>query len=200
MRSADQLTEQILKFIPGVFSGMEPLLGGTAGVFETVEVKADELAQLTGLGESEGIWLTLRGQDLGVLRAPQESDQSLVHRIRDVEDAVTRTALKNTVEALLDTGSAQIIEWYEGPYLDVELEGEGGMWLDSARLSGGPNSFQVIIEPQGTGFEWSDFMDADLYLDSGYMGLTESPIYGAIINQVNRKKAAGTFWRLVLDA
>lgn len=199
-RTTDELLAQLERLLPGYYQAAEPLLAAFAAALSEAEGATDILRPLATIGGGTGKWLTLQGHGIGVLRASGESDESLRTRIRYVEDQVTRSAIENAVNGIIAPDTCQIVEWWDQPYLDDESE--TGAWLDnqSLLLSGGPQSFIVLIPPQSTGFSFGAFLNADLWLDSEFIGeATEDPAYAAIINDVERLRAAGVFWRLVLE-
>lgn len=203
-RSTAELLAQLRRLLPGHYESAEALLAGFAAAQGLAETAAEVLRDLATIEQGTGMWLTLHAHGLGIKRATGESDESLRIRLRAVEDQVTRIAIKAAVDRLLTPPDAcRIVEWYEGPYLDNE--NSAGLWLDNdgSWLSGGPQSFLVVIPRQSTGFEWGDsYLDSDLYLDSEGAYLAEGPedpVYAAIINEVERIRAAGVFWRLVLE-
>jgi hypothetical protein len=200
-RSVDELLAQLLRFLPPNYCGAEELLSGLAASLARAEVAYAELAELGLIGGASDKWLTLHGHGLGVLRATGESDTSLRKRIRSVDDQVTPAAIKALVDGLIEPDECRLVEWWDEPYLDVELTDEGGCWLDTCLLSGGPNSFLVVIPEQGSPFTVGGYVDADLWLDSAHLaGDLEPAVYSAIVNLVERARAAGTFWRLVLES
>lgn len=203
-RSASEILEQLQRQLPGHYSGMVPMLAGFAVALAAAEAAGASLAPLATVGGGTGKWLTLQARGYGIQRATSEGDEGLRTRLRNVEDSVTVPAIKAAVDALIAPDECTIIEWWEGPYLDSTSE--VGLWLDndSARLSGGPRSFLVLIPRQSTGFDFGAFLDDlgpdGLWLDASYIGEgPEDPIYEAIVNEVERMRAAGFFWRLVLE-
>lgn len=200
-RTTAEILEQLQNLLPRYYESAEPLLAGLAAAMARAEQAYEVLAPLATVEDGEGIWLSLLGRGLGIRRASGESDESLRLRIRTVEDQVTKPAIKAAVDRLIAPDECQIIEWYEGPFLDDESD--SGMWLDNtARLSGGPQSFLVVIPQQSTGFDFGSFLDEDLWLDdeNAFIGeAPEDPVYAAIVNEVERIRAAGVFWRLVLE-
>lgn len=197
-RGAAELLAQFASFLPHQYCGAEPLAAGQAAAMSLVESAVDDLREQGTIGLATGIWLTLAAHGHGILRATAESDDALRIRMRSVDDEVTRPALLAFVNALLAPDEAEMLEWWEHSYLDVELEGEGGLWLDTERLSGGPHSFLVLV-PQRGWLSVGSFLDVNLWLDSTFLGPgAEDSVYASIINAVNRARAAGVFWRLCL--
>lgn len=205
-RTTETLLEQLRRLVPGDHASGEPLLAGFAGALRVAEQSTDTLRPLATIGGASGSWLTLQAHGYGLLRASGEPDPALRLRLRTVDDQVTVPALEAAVNAIIAPDVCRIVEWFDAPYLDDESE--TGMWLDhpDTRLSGGPNSFLVLIPRQRTGFAFGAFLD-----DAGAFGMwldhpdtflgeaAEDPKYDAIINEIERIRAAGTFWRLVLE-
>lgn len=198
-RTTEELLTQLRKLLPGHYEQAEALLAGFAAAMQLTEATIDTLRDLATIEDGTGMWLTLQAHGYGILRASGESDESLRIRLRAVEDQVTRPAIEAAVNRLIAPDVCRIVEWFDGPYLD------SGLWLDcsGAWLSGGPQSFLVVIPRQGSGFSWGDsYLDNELYLDNEGAYLAEGPedpVYAAIINEVERIRAAGVFWRLVLE-
>lgn len=199
-RSTSTLTDELEAFLPSYYCGALPLLAGMAAVLHAVEGGVDNLRPEATLELGTDIWLTMAAHGQGILRATSETDASLRIRMRSVDDQVTPPALEAAVNALIAPDTCTLLEWWEHSYLDVELVDEGGLWLDTQRLSGGPSSFLILV-PQRGWLSAGSFVDADLWLDNTYIGTeSEDSVYAAIINTVHRARAAGVFWRLCLDA
>lgn len=199
-RSASGLKEAFGAFVPPEYCGIEPLAAGLGAALALAEAGGDSLREQATLELGAGTWLTLAARGQGILRATGEPDATLRLRMRSVDDQLTRPVLEEMVNAIIFPDVCEILEWFDHSYLDVELEREGGLWLDSERLSGGPSSF-IILVPQRGWLSAGTFLDADLWLDTSFLGTeSESGAYAAIINAINRAKAAGVFWRLCLTA
>jgi hypothetical protein len=201
-RTTDEVLAQLRKLLPAHYASAEALLAGFAAALGLAEVALDTLRDLATVEDGTGMWLTLQAHGYGLRRATGETDESLRIRLRAVEDQVTRPAIKAAVDRLIAPDECQIIEWFDQPYLDDE--GETGAWLDCSGcwVSGGPQSFLVVVPMQSTGFASGDgYLDSTLYLDvESYLAEgPEDPAYAAIINEVERIRAAGVFWRLVLE-
>lgn len=217
-RTTQQLLDRLLSFVPPDHVTAEPLLAAVAAAFELAELAAEDLTgvlpwcpyvatlpdgSILSLPGAFGIWLDLHAAGYGLRRSPGESDDSLVARLRNVADAVTRPAILAAVDALLEPfgESATMIEWWEEPYLDVAEPIPGGLYLDSTFLSGGPNSFLLLVPDVGIGYGVSPgpYLDIDTFLDTMFLGEdAQDPIYAAIVAEVERLRAAGIQWRLVV--
>lgn len=168
-RTTDQILAQYERLMPGGWGqSLRPLLAGVAAALVEAEERGDTLAA-AGLFSTTGTWLRLHAHGYGIQPADGESDASLRGRLRQVENAVTRPALKAAVDALIDPLEAEIVEWWETSYVDVNL------YLDLAgsRLGGGPRTFIVLV-PAATS-------DAALRV---------------IANEINRLRSAGIRWAL----
>lgn len=219
-RSTQVLLDRLLAFLPPQYETAEALLAGLAaamneaeeGVFnlESVLPFGFYVASLPGgnttliLSGAEGIWLDLHAIGYGLLRSPGEDDTTLRARLRNVDDRATRPAILDAVDAILSQFGefATMIEWWEEPFLDVEeTVAPGGLYLDSTFLSGGPNSFLLLVPEVGLGYAVSPdpHLDLDAYLDSLFLGVdVQDPVYSAIVAEVERLRAAGIRWRLVI--
>lgn len=199
-RSTDELLEQLMRFLPPDYCGAEDLLAAFAAALHEAEVAYGTLAGAALFGGAAGKWLTLHGHGHGVLRATGETDELLRLRMRSVADQLTPVAIKALVDSVIEPDECRIVEWWDGPYADYE--GDGGAWADWSETwaSGGPNSFLVVLPSQGD-FTSGDYADADAWADSSFAGGDLEPaVYATLINLVQRARAAGVFWRLVLES
>ncbi|MEQ1494508.1 MAG: hypothetical protein ABL912_01940 [Novosphingobium sp.] len=201
-RSTAELLAQIEQFVPGYYETGEALLAGFAATAAVAEASAATLRPLATIGGADGMWLSMQASGHGIYRSTSEPDASLRKRLRHVEDQVTKSAIEAAVNSIIGPDTCRVVEWFSGPYLDNE--GPGGLWLDNsdALLSGGPQSFLVLIPEQDTGFAFGPYLDS-MFLDDPNESLgegPEDPVYTAIVNEVERIRAAGVFWRLVLES
>lgn len=175
-QTIEQIYQSLLASLPARFTEAEPLLAGVAAALQAADASVDTMAQQASIGAGEGIWLTLQGEGLGVYRGEDETDAQLRDRLRFVEDRVTPAAITGVVDLIIAPDSSQIVEWFEGPWLDND--NDSGLWLDNATSSGGPNSFTIAV-PQ-------------VHVD-------DPATCRRIIAAVQQFKAAGTFWRLLTE-
>lgn len=180
-RTVEQLVERLRSWLPTSYEQAEPLLAAFAGAMRGAELALDELEPLVSIDGGEGQWLTLQARGQNCDRSEGESDASLRERMRTVEDAVSRPALEAATQAVLDengvVGSVVVLEWWEGPYVDVDetvLPGGGGFYVGWARMMSGPRCFLVLV-PVSTG----------------------DTVKAAIIDEIQRLRAAGVGWKLV---
>lgn len=200
-RSVAELEAEQLRLLPSQYRKMRDLLVGYAGVLRRAEISAEALAEAVTIEGAEGLWLSLLAAGYGIDRSPSEPDDSLRVRLRSVERQITPAAVLAAVEAILEaygTSGARLVEWFEGPFWDIE-DNSGFFW-DIAHISGGPNTFLILVPEVGdlaaldSCWDYS-FWDFDLYY--GQDG--ESPMYGAILAEVERIRPAGTRWALAVE-
>lgn len=182
MATVSDYIEQLKAYLPGLFSARDELLAIFAGAMVEVLSRAETLASLVDIGTSTGIWLTLLARSYGIERATNEPDAALRERIRNLDEALTVQSIEDAVNALLDPYTATlayIVEhWSSGPVLDIEEDP--------------PLSFVV-----GSTTLWDDYLGFTLYVpDLG----DEHEVYAAIYAEVERIRAAGTRWRMVIQA
>jgi len=200
-RTVAQLEKELLRLLPSQYQRLRDLLIAYPGVFREVELSTEEFVDAATIGGADGIWLTLLAQGYGVPRAPSEADASVRARLRNVERQVTRDAILEAVEAILvayGTSGARMVEWFEQPFADNQEEEHA--WADISYVSGGPNTFLIFVPLVETlsaldsfaDLAWTDF--ADFAGEDG-----ESPMYAAIISEVERIRAAGIRWALVVE-
>ena len=170
-RSTATILEQAERLVPYYDTSLRPLTAAIAAALSEAETQAEALAGAALFGGS-GQWLRLHAHGYGVQPAQGESDASLRARLRRVEDAVTPPAIIAAVNAIIDPLTCTLVEWFESPYHDIDYYD-----MPSTRLSGGPNTFLVVV-PSGV---------TDATLD-------------VIVNEVNRIRAAGIRWALVRTA
>jgi hypothetical protein len=198
-RTSAEILAQLDRMLPDHYRTLDPRVGFPAALADA-EARGEALQALGTIDGAGGKWLTLHAAGQGIQRASGESNASLRTRIRNIDDALTLPAIKAAVDALIAPDECRIVEWYDGPYLGIE--DDSGAWLgnESAILSMGPQSFTVIIPSQGAVFQTGGFLSDNLWLGLEYIGSESEPsVYDAIINEVNRLRAAGVFWRLVLE-
>jgi hypothetical protein len=200
-RTVEQLEDALLQFLPSQYERMTDLLVAIPGAFHLALQQDDDLLETSTIAGASDIWLTLLAKGYGVDRATGEPDPSLRSRLRAADGSTTRPALLEAVDRLIapytDTPS-EMIEWFEAPFLDVE-EVEGA-WCDIATVSGGPQSFLIFIPEIGDLPALDSFFDSNAWLDhEAWLGIDgESPIYAAIVAEVEKKRPAGTRWALVI--
>ena len=86
-----------------------------------------------------------------------------------------------------------MIEWWAQGYADSD-------YLDSTLIADRANFFLLVVPPIGNDIYGEDFADVS-YIDDAYLGGDgEHPVYGQLIEAVERLRAAGVGWRLVIDA
>lgn len=167
-RTSDEILAQQLRMIPGEFGyALTDLFVGNAAALARVETVSGDLKDLATFGDSEGMWLDLHAHGQGLRRTTNETDESLIARLRGVRDAVTRPAILTLAQDLAGP-TATVAEWWEGGFLDIDF------FADVDILSGGPNSFVVTIP-----------------------ATTDLDAVELLIFQVESSRAAGVFWRLV---
>ena len=196
-RTTTDLLEQLQRHLPPAYGPLQPVLAGLAATLDQAESSTSELVASTTVEEAEGIWLTLLAQGYGVRRAAGESDSSLRVRLRAPERQMTVAAILDATNAILadvTTEEAVLVEHADGElWLDQDL------WLDQSRLYDQHNAFTLEVplveEPLvGSSFVDHSFLDADLFLGEG----TEPSVYAVIASTVERLRAAGVRWWLVL--
>jgi hypothetical protein len=196
-RTVQDLVDQLRRWLPEHFGADDPLFGGIAAAVRQGEIAAETLQPLATVGGSVAEFLDLQAAGYGVLRGGNEDDATLQQRLRQPDRKVTRNAILDAVNALIAPDEAAMIEWFDEPYLDAE-DFPGALWLDSARLLDGPSGFLIVIPSQGPPSS-GDYLGSEYYLDSSYLGTQEPGIYAGIINEVQRARAAGVYWALVME-
>jgi hypothetical protein len=198
-RSTDELLEQLERFVPPQLQPLRPVLAGIAAMLRRAEIAGDDFAGAVSIGGAEGVWLTLLARGYGVERSTDETDDSLRTRLRNVEDKLTKARILAVVNALLaphTSEQAQLLEhWANGAYLDQDAYADQALLLDQH------NAFTLLCPLIGEmpyGDAWCDqsYADDDAYCGSG-TGM--HPVYDAIVAEVERLRAAGVRWWLVVE-
>lgn len=202
-RSVTDLETQLLRFLPSQYRSMRDLLIAFPGAMAAADATIDDLVDTAKIAGAEDIWLTYMARGYGVERATGEPDAALRSRLRAADGSTTRPALLEAVNRLIapyTDGEARMIEWFEAPFLDVEEI--QGAWCDIAAISGGPQSFIIVIPEIGDLPALDTFLDINAWLNhEAWMGQDgEDPIYAAILAEVEKKRPAGTRWALVVGA
>ncbi len=204
-RTTADLLEQLYRWIPEDRQTADPLFGGLAAVLREGEVVTDALSPLTTIGGAFGTWLDLHADGYGMPRASSsELDPEVRTRLRNVDDSLTPTAITAAVNRLLlPYGvTCRLIEWFHEPWLHDTGEADA-LWLDSTYISGGSRTFLIVV-PQidGAQVSFGTHLDVDFWLDSDAFFGAAGPwpsVYTAIVREVERLRAAGVAWRLVIE-
>jgi len=200
-RTTAELLTRFEAFVdPSSFGAHQPLQGGVAAVYATVEQFGEDAATAGLWGGADGVWLSLHARSQGTRRRSGEADETLRTRLRTVEGALTRPAILDAVNSLMSAYTdeeALIVEWWESPYLGETYIGED----HAARLSPGPSGFLVIL-PAGLGEAgWGDAHLGETFLGESFLGIEEADILGLLASEVVAKRAAGVrAWLVILSA
>jgi len=203
--TTNAIYDELIKVLPASLRALSPLLGGQAAAFSLADQAQSDLADNLLIGNAEGIWLDLLARGMNIHRAPGEADGGTVGsdtgglrgRMRTVNDALTRPAIlaaANDVLSAYGVADAIMVEWYEGPYFD-------SFYFDDPHmpLSSGPNTFAIIV-PQVNGPSYGSFYFGSSFYDASYYGASGmSPAYGAVYAAVEKIRAAGVRWFLLVD-
>lgn len=172
-RTVDELLAQIAGNLPGYFESVEPLSAAFAGAQRQAELTADAVAELALFEGASGKWLRLHALGQGVQPGEGEADADLRARLRRVEDKVSKPAILAAADAILAPDTASMVEWWEQGYLDVDL------YLDiPGNYLGAPvRAFFLVIPGTATDGQVT-----------------------AIIDEINRIRAAGVRWWLIIGS
>lgn len=130
-RTAAEMLEEVLKFLPGEYVTASELLAGVAEELSQVERAGHTLFDLTTVGQGIGKWLTHYGESLGVQRATGESDVTLRSRIRRIRDRITRSAILDAAQALFVTsGITSEVPSIQGTVSEADSGGTAVATLD----------------------------------------------------------------------
>lgn len=198
-RTTAQILAQLEKHVPPALrTKLRPLLAGWAASLQAVESAGEGMADATTVGGSSGIWLTLLARGYGVVRATGETDTQLQERLRNVENQLTVASIETATDALLASGTSTLVEhWKGGIYLtddddEVASPGDGySAYLDCDELVPGATAFGSYLYDAHNGFTlilplFGTIDDLD-------------PVYAAVIAQVEKLRAAGVRWWLLIE-
>jgi len=192
------LVAQIERFLPPGFSASREILAGVAAALDRARQVNEDLALASTIGGAEGKWLTLMARGYGLSRATHETDVSVRRRLRNVEDRLTCQAILDAVNRLLEPYTATeavLYEWFDE---------DGAFWLDfdfldDQRILGEWNTFYLFVPLLGEA-AWGDAFLDDAFLDDAFLGAgPEHPVYPAIVAEVERLRAAGVRWLMILE-
>jgi hypothetical protein len=214
-RTTAELLAQLKRFMPSHYWAMEPHLAGVAAMMARADQVSEDLVEASTVGGAEGVWLALLAHGYGVDKVTSEDDRSVRIRIRNPENQVTKPAISEAVNAILnDAGAAdgRVANWWED---DVSC----WAWNELSTITDGANYCNdcstgdywlvfIVIVPMigahpGIGSYCDtdgddNYIDIDCYAGGGDPGVL-SPVYDAIIDEVDRIKAAGVRWWLIVD-
>ena len=180
--TTEEQIDQQLRHLPPRFDALRALLAAYAGTLKVV-LNATELDFIpsTTIGGAVGPFLTLIAKGYGIRRASGEADSSLRLRVRNVDDSQTVSTITDAVDALLAplTGvTSVLIEHWAAPLVVDTDDLDFALVADNGSLYDTHNAFTLIIPDFGD--------DTD-------------PIYAVVINEVERLRAAGVTWFLILE-
>jgi len=180
------LRQQAKRFLPDApWDDLDEVLGAIVAPLARALERGETFSPYATIGGAEAEWLTLRARNYGLTRGTDEPDAALRTRMRNLEEALTVSSIEAAVNDLVSpysyTGVAPyIVEHFsEGPVCDLE-DGDLGFICDVSRLHDAHNAFTLYV-PLIEG-------------DEGH------PIYAAIFNEVERLRAAGVRWWMVLQS
>jgi hypothetical protein len=217
--TTEQLLAQLLRYLPEGYQALVPHIAGLAAAAAGATETADDAADSVTIAGASGQWLTLMAKGYGVEKVENENDPSLRQRLRYVERRLTIGSIEAAVNAILDTVGAsdcRVADWWEDDvscwFWDASSSvTAGASYFDEASLGDywlvftvfvpmignhpGIGSYLGDIDDASEG--WDNYLDIDCYLGGDAAVL--SPIYDTIIDQVERIKAAGVRWWLIVD-
>ena len=172
-RSVEALLARFLGLIPESWGPLRAVIAGVCAQLALAESTSDTFVDQTTIEEAEGIWLTLLARGYGVDRADGESDESLRLRLRNPERQVIKDAIGDAATALLEeSDEALVIEHWAAPHMALDVDAA----CDVTDLFDQHNAFTVIV-PEGYTVD----------------------VYAAILQEVDRVRAAGVRWWLVVE-
>lgn len=199
MPVTDELLVQLERFLPPEYESYRPILAGYAAAAARAREVLDDLVGEVSIGGADGLWLTLLAHGYGVSRATLETDASLRIRLRNVAGKVTRPVLLGIADQLLAAYTelpAEMVEhWGAGVYCDDETA-----TCDASVLFDQHNAFTLLV-PQlaeavvGVAFCDQAFADVDF---AGGGAVARHPAYAALLSEIDRARAAGVRWWLVV--
>lgn len=199
-RTVQQVADELARMIPAHTSGpAEPLIGGAAAALQAVEAGGYDAAVATTIGGATDVWLDLLLRGAGTQRMDGETDAGARARLRNPQFGITKANIKARVDAVLAAyglGECLILEWFDGPALDVDF------YLDYVSIVDAPNWFLIVVPSiavtMTTSYLDSTYMDRDMYLGS-WVTDPAAGAYPAIVAAVHPIRAAGIGWALFVD-
>lgn len=198
-RTTDALLAQLERLLPAQYRPLRPHLAGLAAMFRRCEQLGDDLKTAATVGGATSIWLTMLAHGQGIDRATDEPDASLRDRVRNPEDKLTPIAILAAVNALLapyTSTQAQLLEhWSAAAYCDDDA------YADQAVIYDQHNAFTLVLPSIGEFNTGDAFCDDDAYADDCYLGHGdgEHAVYAAIVSAVNKARAHGVRWWMVIE-
>lgn len=196
--SVDVLLAQLVRVLPAEYLPLRPVLAGIAAMLNAASVSVEDLVTATTANGAEDVWLRLFSAGYGVYPATSESDASLRDRLLHYDDQLTVAAILAVVNAILapyTSGLATIHEHFRDHFV-ADLSA-----ADIDRIYDQRHAFTLMVPQVGepySGVAFADLAAADLMAVGTGDGW--HPVYAAIVAVVNRIRAGGVRWWLVLDA
>lgn len=195
-RSTATLLAQLERFLPPGYAPYRPVLAGLAAMMREAEIAGDSAKASGTLAGAVAEWLDLHAHGHGIRRALDESDAQLAGRIQNPEDQVTRAAILSAADRILvpyTDVAAVMIEGWEYSHLDIDF------WLDFSPLNT-QKAFVLIVPLIGDAVVGDSYFDSDYADNETYAGEgIQHPVYGVILREVQRIRAAGVKWWLLID-
>ena len=224
-RDLEAIRDQILRLGPWWLcepSEVEDaVLRTMAAIFERTEGAIATLHDRTFIGRADGSWLDEHGQERGIYRLTAETDENYRPRILAIEDKVTKPAIEAGVSAILVSGVATVEEHLpDGAFASEALNTEQA-FADHATAYDATLCFTVYVDEQFSRFNDTAFAtsegsgsspesfaventgDGSWPDDPGSFGdsaePTQSDLYARIYDTVDRLRAAGVTFRIVVN-
>lgn len=225
-RSEVEIRAQLLRHGPWWLCEPEDVLDAIvraiAAQLARAEGAVDSLHDRTFIDLADGSWLDQHGRERGVPRFTEETDTAYRPRVKAIEDKVTRTSILAAVDAVLLEGTSLMEEHtpdaaYAVPNgTDVNKQGYAGV----GRAYDDQKCFTIIIEPQRPdpkdtsfaapngsfddyrSFSWED-AESGAYPQPGSYPepdqLNAAEIYSRVFREIDRLRAAGVTFRVVVE-
>ena len=195
-RPVEEVLAQMLAWLPEEFHPLAPLLAGVAASNKLALESLEAMGQAAGIESATGSQLELEGRGTRTHRGLGESDADYRPRLRKPQNAGTRAAILDAVNAILADHTARqadLYEWFDGPYLDHD-------YLSDKPVGHEGNGLAVVIPELATPGWGESYLDVSAYLDADtYLGIDEDPaVYTTIARAIGLLKAAGIQAALVM--
>ncbi len=198
-QTKDEIYQKLKGWVPRWFFELEEIneavFYGMAEILSRLDANIAGIVDETYILEALNKWLDQHGLERNLVREEGESDDSFQVRVQQIVNSNNCNTIKDAVDDLLKPGDeCVIVESFDAqPFCDREY------FCDRGALLAAPVArfFHVFVPSQL--HDPYSFCDREYFCDrEDFVGRaeTDSDVYAAIIETINRMKACGVLYTL----
>lgn len=171
------------------------IFSGIAAVLAAIDEDAQALFLETFILTASTDTLDTYGDERSIVRLGSELDSLYKERLRNISNQSNCPAIKRAVDNIVIAGEAIIIEDFES---DLFMDREAFLNRNQILISAFLNAFSILVEKQL--HEPYSFSNREYFSDrKDFVGRAESDqgVFDLILQEVNRIRMCGTFFRII---